>query len=208
MYLESVLGSQVDPCTNATTSGFSASWIDISSTSPKKSYWNTIRPRSQRLQGSRNFESMNCIEVAIRTAAELLNLPFSYTQEEYMDFLKKTSFTPQAGLEKKDVKILVDRFMTKGFKIDRDIYNEGYLAEFVPTKTRSVSWVYTMQTEETSKMGHFWTVHSELGAVLVKSEDPPRGVKAYEELYQQVDSIRKFVPRLPNSKKRKHSNNN
>ncbi|KAH9134928.1 hypothetical protein AeRB84_019433 [Aphanomyces euteiches] len=145
---------------------------------------------------------MNCIEVAIRTAAELLNLPFSYTQEEYMDFLKKTSFTPQAGLEKKDVKILVDRFMTNGFKIDRDIYNEGYLAEF------HGPGVYTMQTEDTSKMGHFWTVHSELGAVLVKSEDPPRGVKAYEELYQQVDSIRKFVPRLPNSKKRKHSNNN
>ncbi|CAK4628552.1 unnamed protein product [Aphanomyces euteiches] len=125
---------------------------------------------------------------------------------------------PQAGLEKKDVKILVDRFMTKGFKIDRDIYNEGYLAGIRSDNdkvglmfevfAKHGPGVYTMQTEDTSKMGHFWTVHSELGAVLVKSEDPPRGVKAYEELYQQVNSIRKFVPRLPKSKKRKHSNNN
>ncbi|KAH9085215.1 hypothetical protein LEN26_020523 [Aphanomyces euteiches] len=108
--------------------------------------------------------------------------------------------------------------MTKGLKIDRDIYNEGYLAgirsdndkvgPMFEVFAKHGPGVYTMQTEDTSKMGHFWTVHSELGAVLVKSEDPPRGVKANEELYQQVNSIRKFVPRLPKSKKRKHSNNN
>ncbi|KAH9098032.1 hypothetical protein LEN26_016783 [Aphanomyces euteiches] len=95
-------------------------------------------------------------------------MPLSYTQEEYMDFLKQTSFTPKAGLEKKDVKILLDWFMTKGFKINRDICNEGFLGGTRSTNDKvghmfdvfknQDPGVYIMQTEDISNMGHFWTV--------------------------------------------------
>ncbi|CAK4775404.1 unnamed protein product [Aphanomyces euteiches] len=147
---------------------------------------------------------MNCVENAVLMVAAFLNMQLKYTQEEYDEFLKTTSFSPENGLETGETKQFIDWFMKKGFRINRSIYEKNILKD-IPNMSDPIQslvhafikggpGMYLVRTKDISLMGHFWAIRFQGGQTVVVSEKPARGIVAFKEIIAQVDYVRKCVP--------------
>ncbi|RHY47537.1 hypothetical protein DYB30_013852 [Aphanomyces astaci] len=146
---------------------------------------------------------MDCVEQAVRTAANLLGLSLSCSQDEVASYLRSKVFSATEGLDVKEAKRLVDWFMARGFSIDRSVYNKSYMRNRPVGKDKMAytcgilddngPGVYVIYTSDVSLLGHYWTVHVFYGIAFVASEDPPCAITDMKDYIHHVHFIRKCI---------------